>query len=112
MMPEMDGFEFLDEMRKKLEWADIPVVVLTAKELTPDDRARLSGHVEKVIQKGAMGRDDILKEVRRLVATCARRSAAAVASPGGEASAARSETAGTQDAERTDGDHHGTNSDR
>ena len=75
MMPEMDGFEFLDEVRKRPDWHDVPVVVMTAKELTPEDRARLNGHVEKVLQKGTYGRDDMLKEVRRLVAVCARRPA-------------------------------------
>ena len=55
-------------MRKNAEWADVPVIVLTAKELTPEDRARLNGHVEKVLRKGAVGQEDILQEVRRLVA--------------------------------------------
>lgn len=81
-MPEMDGFEFLDEMRKNPDWADVPVVVLTAKELTNEERTRLNGHVEKVIRKGAVGQEDILNEVRRLVAVHARQSPA-VAPPDG-----------------------------
>ena len=83
-MPEMDGFEFVEEMRKNPEWADVPVIVLTAKELTAEDRARLNGHVEKVLRKGAVGQEDILQEVRRLVAVHARQSPAAAPSDGGK----------------------------
>ena len=83
-MPEMDGFEFVEEMRKNPEWADVPVIVLTAKELTAEDRARLNGHVEKVLRKGAVGQEDILQEVRRLVAVHARQSPAAAQSDGGK----------------------------
>jgi signal transduction histidine kinase/DNA-binding response OmpR family regulator len=68
MMPEMDGFEFVAELRKRQEWRTIPVVVVTAKDLTPEDRQRLSGHVEKILQKAASSREDLLREVRDLVA--------------------------------------------
>jgi signal transduction histidine kinase/CheY-like chemotaxis protein/HAMP domain-containing protein len=61
MMPEMDGFEFLDEMRQRVEWRDIPVLVVTAKDLTTEDRARLDGGVERILQKS--GRDEMLREV-------------------------------------------------
>jgi signal transduction histidine kinase/DNA-binding response OmpR family regulator len=73
MMPEMDGFQFVAEMRQHEEWRDIPVVVVTAKNLTEEDQARLSGSVEKILQKGAYSRDELLSEVRHLVTTCARR---------------------------------------
>jgi CheY-like chemotaxis protein len=59
MMPEMDGFEFLDAFRKHPEWQDIPVIVLTAKELTAQERERLMGQTRKVIAKGDSFRDDI-----------------------------------------------------
>jgi CheY-like chemotaxis protein len=70
MMPEMDGFEFIANLRARPEWGDIPVVVITAKELTPDDRARLNGSVEKVLLKGAFSRQDLLNKVRELVSAC------------------------------------------
>ena len=38
VMPEMDGFEFLVEMRSRAEWRDIPVLVVTAKDLTAEER--------------------------------------------------------------------------
>jgi signal transduction histidine kinase/DNA-binding response OmpR family regulator len=68
MMPEMDGFEFIAELRKHQEWRTIPVVVVTAKDLTPAERQRLNGHVEKILQKAAYSREDLLREVRDLVA--------------------------------------------
>ena len=52
MMPEMDGFEFLSHMRQDERWRNIPVVVVTAKTLTPEDRNRLKdGCVEKLFNK-------------------------------------------------------------
>jgi CheY-like chemotaxis protein len=47
MMPEMDGFEFLVEMRSRSEWNDLPVLVVTAKDLTAEERSRLNGDVER-----------------------------------------------------------------
>jgi CheY-like chemotaxis protein len=69
-MPEMDGFEFLAELRGRSEWRDIPVVVITAKELTGEDRERLNGSVERVLSKGAFTREELLARVRELVAAC------------------------------------------
>ncbi len=71
MMPEVDGFEFLEELRRNLQWRSIPVVVVTAKELTEEDHQRLNGYVERVIQKGAYRGEALLAEVRRLVAAYA-----------------------------------------
>jgi signal transduction histidine kinase/DNA-binding response OmpR family regulator len=62
IMPEMDGFEFLEEIRRRPEWRDIPVIVVTSKDLTAEDRIRLNGGVERIIQKTE--RDATLCEVR------------------------------------------------
>jgi len=67
MMPEMDGFRFLDEVRAEEEWKAVPIIVMTAKELTEEDRKRLDGRVQRILQKGAQGRDALLEEIRRLV---------------------------------------------
>jgi len=72
MMPEMDGFQFLDEVRKHDNWRSIPVIVITAKELTPEDRQRLNGAVEKILQKGAYSREGLILEVRDLVTASMR----------------------------------------
>jgi CheY-like chemotaxis protein len=67
MMPEMDGFQFLEEVRKHEAWRSIPVIVITAKTLTAEDRQRLNGSVEKILQKGAYSREELIREVRDLV---------------------------------------------
>jgi len=67
LMPEMDGFEFLVEMRGRAEWRDIPVLVLTAKDLTAEDRSRLNSDVERVLQKGASELDELLQEIGRIL---------------------------------------------
>src|SRR5207248_1003645 len=68
MMPEMDGFQFLAELRKKEAWETIPVVILTSKDLTAEDGLRLTDNVEKILQKGAYTREALLREVKEIVA--------------------------------------------
>ena len=53
MMPEMDGFEFVAEFRRHEAWRAIPIVVITARDLSHEDRERLNGYVQKILQKGA-----------------------------------------------------------
>jgi CheY-like chemotaxis protein len=77
MMPKMDGFEFLEELRGRPAWQDIPVVVITAKDLTNEDRDRLNGGVERIIQKS--DRDEMLRQLSREIGKCAKRQAARVA---------------------------------
>ncbi len=67
MMPEMDGFEFVQELHKLPGARSIPVVVITAKDITLEDRLRLSGYVEKILEKGTYSRDDLLRAVREMV---------------------------------------------
>jgi signal transduction histidine kinase/DNA-binding response OmpR family regulator len=66
MMPEMDGFEFIEHLRKRSDGVDVPVVVLTAKDLTERDRQRLRGTVEHVLQKGDQT-NEVVREVRRVL---------------------------------------------
>ncbi|HWG54361.1 MAG TPA: GAF domain-containing protein [Gemmatimonadaceae bacterium] len=68
MMPEMDGFEFLDALRRDEVCRGIPVVVITAKTVTAEDRRRLSGGVERVLHKHVLDADALLTEVRAVVA--------------------------------------------
>jgi CheY-like chemotaxis protein len=67
MMPEMDGFEFVARLRKMPTGQSIPVVVVTAKDVTPEDRLKLNGYVEQILRKGAYSREELLGEVRDLV---------------------------------------------
>jgi GAF domain-containing protein/CheY-like chemotaxis protein len=71
MMPKMDGFEFLDALRGRPDWHDIPVVVITAKDLTEEDRTRLNGGVERIIQK--TDRDEMLRQLSREINKCVKR---------------------------------------
>jgi len=66
MMPVMDGFTFADQLRAMPEFADLPVIVLTSKSLTPDDHRRLNGQVTEILTKSAYKRADLLSLVRQL----------------------------------------------
>jgi signal transduction histidine kinase/CheY-like chemotaxis protein len=67
MMPEMDGFEFVAELRSAPENRNIPIVVLTAKEVNQEERERLNGQVSKIVQKGSMTLDEILQDLGALL---------------------------------------------
>ena len=67
MMPVMDGFEFVAELRKNEAWRQVPVLVITAKEITAEDRVRLEGQVSRILQKGSFGQQELVREVRKLV---------------------------------------------
>ncbi|WZO95892.1 PAS domain S-box protein [Isosphaeraceae bacterium EP7] len=73
MMPEMDGFAFMAEVRKREAWHGIPVLVLTAKDLTEEDRRRLNGDVLGYLRKGETSREDLLRQLRREVCSSLRR---------------------------------------
>ncbi len=64
MMPEMDGFEFIGELRNNESWRRIPVVVVTAKDMTPEDHIRLEGNVRKVFRKASFSREELVGEIR------------------------------------------------
>ena len=67
MMPVMDGFAFLRSLRARPDARDVHVVVLTAKDVTREERAVLEGKVDRVIQKGSIKLDELREELRRLV---------------------------------------------
>jgi len=67
MMPEMDGFAFARELRGHEAWRAIPIIVMTAKDLTTGDRQRLQGTVDEIVQKQGDRWDALLREVSELV---------------------------------------------
>jgi signal transduction histidine kinase/CheY-like chemotaxis protein len=67
MMPEMDGFEFLDALRRRPDLRAVPVIVVTAKDLTDEDRKRLNGGVQEVLQKGSQGATDLIAAIKDLL---------------------------------------------
>jgi CheY-like chemotaxis protein len=76
MMPEMDGFELATALHTDERWRGVPVIVLTAADLTKEDRARLNGAVERILAKSATSRDELLTELRDLAARYAQDQAA------------------------------------
>jgi len=73
MMPVMDGFEFVLEVRKVEAWRAIPIVVVTAKDVTEEERRRLSGDVVGLIQRRGMDPDSLLAQLREQVAAACRK---------------------------------------
>ncbi|MEO7101300.1 MAG: response regulator [Luteolibacter sp.] len=67
IMPVMDGFEFASEMRRHAEWRTIPIVVLTAHDITGEERYRLNGHVGKILQKAAVSHETLLQQIREML---------------------------------------------
>ncbi len=55
LMPVMDGFEFLQQLRARADWQSIPVLVLTAKTLTAEERSELASMAQRVLAKGDSG---------------------------------------------------------
>jgi CheY-like chemotaxis protein/anti-sigma regulatory factor (Ser/Thr protein kinase) len=70
MMPKMDGFELLEALRARPDWQSIPVVVITAKDLTDADRDRLNGGIARIIQKS--DRDDMLRQLASELKRCVK----------------------------------------
>src|SRR5690606_42018218 len=70
MMPEMDGFELLAELRASERHRGIPAVVLTAMDLGPEEHRRLAGAVRRVVQKRAQPREQLLRQVSEALAAC------------------------------------------
>ena len=68
MMPGMDGFEVLERLHGDETWRDVPVIIVTAKDLTREDIDRLNGRVIKVLQKGTYQRRDLVRDVRAVIA--------------------------------------------
>ena len=74
MMPGMDGFEVLDTMRREAGWRDIPVVVVTAKDLTAEEVTWLNQHAYRVFQKGAYKRSELVGVIHEMIARGSRAS--------------------------------------
>ena len=82
LMPRLDGFEVLARLAVDPDWRDLPVVVLTSRELAPDETARLRSRVEGLLAKGDGTRADILKAVAAALARRGRETVAAATAEG------------------------------
>jgi adenylate cyclase len=72
MMPEMDGFEFVDEISRHEETRHLPLIVLTAADLDQEAHRRLSGGIRRILRKRMGGRDEVLATLRDVIADCLR----------------------------------------
>jgi CheY-like chemotaxis protein len=72
IMPQLDGFGFLSQVRRNAAWREIPVVVLTAMDLGPAEIERLNGGVERILQKSAYSFDELKDEIQSLARTSLR----------------------------------------
>jgi CheY-like chemotaxis protein len=69
LMPEVDGFEVVERLRADPVVADVPIVVLTSKEMAPVDQERLAGRISFLAQKGTVGHGELVELVGRLAGT-------------------------------------------
>ena len=68
MMPEMDGFQLVAEMQRNPAWRGIPVIVITARDLSAEDRARLDSGIEMVLMKESFSPAELIERVRQMAA--------------------------------------------
>ena len=67
MMPEMDGFQVVETLRSSPKNSDIPVVAITGKSLTDEERERLKGWMVNTIEKRSIPEEQLLDRVRELI---------------------------------------------
>ncbi|MFW5967677.1 MAG: response regulator [Persicimonas sp.] len=63
MMPRVDGFELLERMRQKEDWSKIPVIVVTAADLSQAERQQLEAGVERILAKGDFSHEQLVAEL-------------------------------------------------
>jgi len=63
MMPEMDGFAVLETLKSDAATRSIPIIVVTAKVLTAEDRERLNGHIEALLSKGIFSEEELFNDI-------------------------------------------------
>ena len=70
MMPVMDGFDFVEQVRQHASWRSIPIVVVTAADLTSEQRRRLNGYVETILHKEGHTKEELMRQVRDALDNC------------------------------------------
>src|SRR5947199_10352834 len=72
MMPRMNGYQFVTELHKHDDWRSIPIIVVTARDMSTEERIALDGYVEKVLPKHALTEDALLTERQDLTTDCGK----------------------------------------
>lgn len=65
MMPGLDGFDIVEAVKRDRRLSHIPIIVITAKELSAIESKRLSGKIEALLQKGTFMDSDLLSDIRQ-----------------------------------------------
>jgi PAS domain S-box-containing protein len=74
MMPELDGFDVLAQLQSQPQWRSLPIVIITAKDMTTAEQDYLNQYVERILQKGVYSREQLVGEIHNLLkATLHRR---------------------------------------
>ncbi|MBF8277050.1 MAG: Histidine kinase [Candidatus Brocadiaceae bacterium] len=66
MMPKVDGFDVVEELKRHAGSKDVPIIIATAKDLTEEDLLRLRGKVESIAQKGRFSKEELLRDIKRI----------------------------------------------
>jgi CheY-like chemotaxis protein len=67
LMPEMDGFEFVAALKDNPAWKNLPILVLTSKDITEEDRRRLNGGVQRILSKSSFEGGRLIQELKRII---------------------------------------------
>jgi threonine synthase len=67
MMPRMDGFTIIEKMKQDSKLSEIPIIVVTAKELTMVEQRRLNGKIDRLLQKGSFLDTDLVEDIRNIL---------------------------------------------
>ena len=67
-MPGIDGFGLVEELKLDPRTKDIPIVVVSAKDISPEERKRLNGHIEALYQKGSLSTRKFVDQVIQVIA--------------------------------------------
>jgi CheY-like chemotaxis protein len=68
MMPEVSGFDVVEALRADQSTSSTPIMVLTAKDLTDEDKRQLNGRVSRILHRGSTGASDLVSMLRQVVA--------------------------------------------
>jgi len=68
MMPEVNGFDVVEALKERPDTAGIPIVVVTAKRITAEDRAKLNPRATTIMEKAELDHDRFTAEIRRAMA--------------------------------------------
>ena len=74
LMPEVDGFQVLEQIRSQEKTKDLPVIIITAKNLTDDDKKKLDGKVSSVLVKSQTSLHELHGEINKILAELAQKS--------------------------------------